>query len=139
MTGSKEISCVTLFLVPAAASNFTADHRNSTAVLLSWQRPKGDLDALAVAVSTSNGTSLWETTLPPDATELVVDQLTPGSAYRVAVTSKSGKLTNQSEISVRTGEVFSFSVCFYCVLLLLFLFTVSSSRLQLRQRRPSSP
>ncbi|TMS01587.1 hypothetical protein E3U43_005407 [Larimichthys crocea] len=89
--------------VPAAASNFTADHRNSTAVLLSWQRPKGDLDALAVAVSTSNGTSLWETTLPPDATELVVDQLTSGSAYRVAVTSKSGKLTNQSEITVRTA------------------------------------
>ncbi|XP_031158339.2 receptor-type tyrosine-protein phosphatase beta isoform X2 [Sander lucioperca] len=87
---------------PAAVSNLTADYNNSTSLLLSWQRPAGDLDALFATVS-SNGTSRWETTLPPDAMEVAVDQLTPGSAYRVAVTSRSGKLTSQSEITVRTA------------------------------------
>uniref|UniRef100_A0A8C9ZEK3 protein-tyrosine-phosphatase n=1 Tax=Sander lucioperca TaxID=283035 RepID=A0A8C9ZEK3_SANLU len=90
------------FAAPAAVSNLTADYNNSTSLLLSWQRPAGDLDALFATVS-SNGTSRWETTLPPDAMEVAVDQLTPGSAYRVAVTSRSGKLTSQSEITVRTA------------------------------------
>lgn len=95
-----------LFVAPAAASNITADS-NSTSLSLSWQQPDGDLDTLVVTLST-NGTSRWETTLPPDATEVAVDQLTPGSAYQVVVTSRSGKLTNQSEITVRTGEILAF-------------------------------
>uniref|UniRef100_A0A8C9ZBW2 protein-tyrosine-phosphatase n=1 Tax=Sander lucioperca TaxID=283035 RepID=A0A8C9ZBW2_SANLU len=84
---------------PAAVSNLTADYNNSTSLLLSWQRPAGDLDALFATVS-SNGTSRWETTLPPDAMEVAVDQLTPGSAYRVAVTSRSGKLTTPAAASL---------------------------------------
>ncbi|KAF1372106.1 hypothetical protein PFLUV_G00261460 [Perca fluviatilis] len=88
---------------PAAVSNLTADYSDSSSLLLSWQRPAGDLDELVAAVVSTNGTSRWETTLPPDATEVAVDQLTPGSAYRVAVTSRSGKLTSQSEITVRTA------------------------------------
>ncbi|XP_054480416.1 receptor-type tyrosine-protein phosphatase beta [Anoplopoma fimbria] len=88
--------------VPAAVANLTVDHSNSTGLLLSWQQPEGDLDALMVTVS-ANGTSFWDATLPPDGTEVAVDQLTPGSAYQVAVTTRSGQLTNQSEISVRTA------------------------------------
>ncbi|XP_059181909.1 receptor-type tyrosine-protein phosphatase beta-like [Centropristis striata] len=88
--------------VPAAASNLTAANATSTDLLLSWQQPEGDLDALVVAVS-SNGTTHLETTLPPNATELAVHQLTPGSAYQVTVTSRSGELTSQSESSVRTA------------------------------------
>uniref|UniRef100_A0A673A5V4 protein-tyrosine-phosphatase n=1 Tax=Sphaeramia orbicularis TaxID=375764 RepID=A0A673A5V4_9TELE len=61
----------------------------------------GDLDALVVTISL-NGTKLWEMTLPPDATQVTSDHLTPGSAYQVVVISKSGGLTNQSEITVRT-------------------------------------
>ncbi|XP_044041315.1 receptor-type tyrosine-protein phosphatase beta isoform X2 [Siniperca chuatsi] len=87
--------------VPSAASNLTADY-NNTSLSLSWQQPEGDLDALIVTLST-NGTSRWETTLPPDATEVTVDQVTPGSAYRITVMSTSGKLTNQSDITVRTA------------------------------------
>lgn len=88
--------------VPASASNLTVAHSNSTGVSLSWQQPEGDLDALVLTVST-NGTSRWETTLPPNATEVAVGQLTPGSAYQVAVTSKSGELRSQSELTVRTA------------------------------------
>ncbi|KAM3588202.1 uncharacterized protein V6R79_023919 [Siganus canaliculatus] len=87
--------------VPAAAPNLTASAA-ATSLSLSWQQPEGDLDALVVSVST-NGTTRWETTLPPNATEVAVDQLTPGSAYDVTVTTRSGQLTNQSEISVRTA------------------------------------
>ncbi|GAA6227007.1 receptor-type tyrosine-protein phosphatase beta-like [Lates japonicus] len=88
--------------VPSPVSNLTADSSNSTSLLLSWQRPKGDLDALTITLST-NGTSRWETTLAPDATEAAIDQLTPGSPYQVSVTSRSGKLTSQSEITVSTA------------------------------------
>ncbi|XP_028426103.1 receptor-type tyrosine-protein phosphatase beta isoform X2 [Perca flavescens] len=90
---------------PAPVSNLAVAYSDSTSLLLSWQRPAGDLDALVAAVVgvLTNGTSRWETTLPPDTTRVAVDQLTPGSAYRVAVTSRSGKLTSQSEITVRTA------------------------------------
>ncbi|KAL7370550.1 hypothetical protein ABVT39_003709 [Epinephelus coioides] len=87
---------------PAAVSNLTVDHNDSTSVLLSWQQPEGDLDVLIATVLT-NGTSRGETMLPPDATEVTIDQLTPGSAYQVVVTSMSGKLTSQSEMTVRTA------------------------------------
>ncbi|XP_026217462.1 receptor-type tyrosine-protein phosphatase beta isoform X2 [Anabas testudineus] len=87
--------------VPSAVSNLTVDY-NRTSVWLSWQRPEGDLDAVTITLST-NGMSLWETTLPPNVTEVTVDQLTPGSAYQVTVMSKSGELKNQSKITVRTA------------------------------------
>uniref|UniRef100_A0A3Q3VX91 protein-tyrosine-phosphatase n=1 Tax=Mola mola TaxID=94237 RepID=A0A3Q3VX91_MOLML len=104
--------------VPAVASNITADG-NGTSLLLSWQEPEGDLDALAVILLT-NGTSQWETTLPPDATEVAVDQLTPGSAYQVVMTSKSGNLTNKSETTIRTAALLSLSPSSLGGLLLLW-------------------
>lgn len=88
--------------VPSAVFNLTTNYENSTSLLLSWQKPKGDLDALIVTL-TSNGTRLWETTLPGNITEVTIHQLTPGSAYQLTVTSRSGRLTNQSEITVRTA------------------------------------
>uniref|UniRef100_A0A671WGJ5 protein-tyrosine-phosphatase n=1 Tax=Sparus aurata TaxID=8175 RepID=A0A671WGJ5_SPAAU len=87
--------------VPAAVSNVTADN-NSTCLSLSWQQPEGDLDSLVVTIST-NDTSRWEMMLPPNTTEVTIDQLTPGSAYQVVVTSRSGELTNQSEVTARTA------------------------------------
>uniref|UniRef100_A0A8C2ZU76 protein-tyrosine-phosphatase n=1 Tax=Cyclopterus lumpus TaxID=8103 RepID=A0A8C2ZU76_CYCLU len=89
-------------LGPAPVGNLTADQGNSTSLSLSWQRPEGDLDALVVALST-NGTASWKATLLPNETEVAVDQLTPGSAYQVEVTSRSGKLTSQSEFTIRTA------------------------------------
>uniref|UniRef100_A0A3P8P794 protein-tyrosine-phosphatase n=1 Tax=Astatotilapia calliptera TaxID=8154 RepID=A0A3P8P794_ASTCA len=88
--------------VPSAVFNLTTNYENSTTLLLSWQKPKGDLDALIVTL-TYNGTRLWETTLPGNVTEVTIHQLTPGSAYQLTVTSRSGRLTNQSEITVRTA------------------------------------
>lgn len=113
-----------IFPVPAAASNVTADG-NGTSLLLSWQQPEGDLDALAVTLLT-NGTSQWETTLPPDATEVAVDQLTPGSAYQVVMTSKSGNLTNKSETTIRTGEDSSF-LCWSISFLSFTIFVLCSA------------
>ncbi|XP_070847690.1 receptor-type tyrosine-protein phosphatase beta [Chaetodon trifascialis] len=86
---------------PAAALNLTA-HCTSTSLSLSWQQPEGNLDELVVALLT-NGSSRWETTLPPDATEVTVNRMTPGLAYQAVVTSRSGQLMNQSEMTVRTA------------------------------------
>ncbi|KAM9705755.1 receptor-type tyrosine-protein phosphatase beta isoform 1-T2 [Menidia menidia] len=86
---------------PASVSNITADS-GQTSLRLSWQPPAGDADGVVVRVSLNNA-SVWETTLPPDATATTVPQLTPGSAYQVAVTSRSGGLTSQSETTVRTA------------------------------------
>ena len=65
-------------------------------------------------------------TLPPNTTEVTIDQLTPGSAHQVVVTSRSGELTNQSEVTVRTGEIlfffFSFTHLFSVLFLTLCLF-----------------
>lgn len=118
------------FSVPAAAFNISANS-SGTGARLSWQQPEGDLDALAVKV-TSNGTDLWRATLPPDATEVTVDQLTPGWTYGVVVVTSSGKLSSQSESSFRTGEhlplpSFRAAAC-SCVCVL-----------QLQQRPRSSP
>lgn len=126
-----------VFLVPTAAINVTADC-NSTRLSLSWQQPEGDLDALVVTLST-NGTSCWETTLPPDATEVVIDQLTPSSAYQVVVMSRSGKLTNQSETTIRTGDVLFCSFSFFSLFFSSIFIVLSLWRLQRRRQRPSSP
>lgn len=88
--------------VPAAVSNITVVPKSSTSLLLSWQQPEGDVDALTVTVSAS-GTKVLETVLPPYATQVTIDELIPGSAYRVSVTSSSQILTNRSEISIRTA------------------------------------
>ncbi|XP_042369811.1 receptor-type tyrosine-protein phosphatase beta-like, partial [Plectropomus leopardus] len=88
--------------VPVAVSNLTVNHNDSKSFLLSWQQPEGDLDELVVTLST-NGTSGWDMTLPPDATEVAIHQLTPGSAYHISATTRSGELTSQAEINVRTA------------------------------------
>lgn len=72
---------------------------------MSWRRPDGDLDAVVVNVS-GNDTSRWTATLAPDATNVSMGQLIPGAAYLVSVQSRSGRLTNQSEASIRTGVFF---------------------------------
>lgn len=82
--------------------NITAD-ANSTRLLLSWQRPEGDLDSLVIKLAT-NGTDRWLSALPPDATQVTVDQLTPGRMYTAVVASHSGALTSQSEATFRTGQ-----------------------------------
>ncbi|KAM7378583.1 hypothetical protein PAMA_013473 [Pampus argenteus] len=88
--------------VPSAVSNLTTDYNNSTSLWLSWQQPEGDMDELIVTLS-SNDSRRWEKTIPRDATQVAVDQLTPGSAYQVTVMSRSGGLTNQSETTARTA------------------------------------
>lgn len=90
---------------PAAAANITC-RPDGAALLVSWRRPDGDLDSVVVSVS-GNDTSLWTATVAPDATNVSLGQLTPGTAYLVLVQSRSGRLTNQSEASIRTGGFFS--------------------------------
>lgn len=82
--------------------NITAD-ATSTRLLLSWQRPEGDLDSLVITLA-SNGTSRWRSAQPPDAAQVTVDQLTPGWTYTATVASWRGGLANQSEATFRTGE-----------------------------------
>ncbi|KAK7896768.1 hypothetical protein WMY93_022093 [Mugilogobius chulae] len=88
--------------VPAAVSNITLDDRNSTSLLLSWQQPEGDLEALTVTVLTSD-TRVWETVLPHHETQVSVNKLTPGSVYKITVMSSSHGLSSQSQITLRTA------------------------------------
>ncbi|XP_028305294.1 receptor-type tyrosine-protein phosphatase beta [Gouania willdenowi] len=88
---------------PAAVSNITLTYNNSTNPLVSWQLPNGNIDSLFVSVTSINGTSVWESSLPKNSTEVSVNQLTPGASYRMLITSRSGKLSNQSEASIRTA------------------------------------
>lgn len=92
---------------PAAAADIISQP-NGTALLVSWRRPDGDLDAVVVSVL-GNDTSRWTATLAPDATNVSLGQLNPGTSYLVSVQSRSGRLTNQSEASIRTGVFFFFS------------------------------
>lgn len=88
--------------MPAAISNVTSEN-NGTSLRLSWQCPEGDVDAVVVTFF-DNDTIVQETTQPGNATEVAAYKLTPGSAYQVEVMSVSGSLTNQSKLTVRTGE-----------------------------------
>lgn len=102
-----------LSAVPSAVRNVTTA-TNGTSLWLSWQRADGEGDALNVQLL-SNETVRWESSLPFNTTHVTIDQLTPGSAYRLLVTSQSGELRNQSESRVHTGEtalshVFSLSL-----------------------------
>lgn len=121
--------------MPSAVSNITAVSINSTSLWLSWQQPKGDVDELIVLVSSSSA-NIWEKTLHPNAVAVSVDQLTPGSAYQVVVKSRSGSLTNQSEIRITKGETArqKGSLFFCAIVTSSFL-----SCLQLQRQRPSSP
>ncbi|XP_078138474.1 LOW QUALITY PROTEIN: receptor-type tyrosine-protein phosphatase beta-like [Centroberyx gerrardi] len=92
--------------VPSVVSNLTVDtntNNTSSFLRLSWQRPEGDLDAIVVTVSANETSRRREETLPPDATQAEFNQLTPGSAYQVAVTTRSGGLSSQSEVTARTA------------------------------------
>uniref|UniRef100_A0A3B4ATL7 Fibronectin type-III domain-containing protein n=1 Tax=Periophthalmus magnuspinnatus TaxID=409849 RepID=A0A3B4ATL7_9GOBI len=85
--------------VPAAVSNITLDDRNSTSLLLSWQQPEGDLDTLIITVFTSD-TRVWETHLLPNATQVNINNLTPGTSYKITMMSSIQGLSNQSEITL---------------------------------------
>ncbi|KAM4615531.1 receptor-type tyrosine-protein phosphatase beta isoform 2-T2 [Polymixia lowei] len=101
LQNSKTIQAQT---VPSAVFNLTAVSSGSqgNSLLLSWQQPEGDLDAIIITLS-ANETNPQEITLPPNATEARFDQLTPGSAYQITATSRSGGLTNQSIVTARTA------------------------------------
>lgn len=98
----KAVKLPAFSVAPSVVSNITVDN-NSTSLWLSWKRPEGDVDALVVTLS-CNGSIIQETTLPRDATDISAHQLTPGSEYQVVMMSVSNGLTNQSEITVKTGE-----------------------------------
>lgn len=87
--------------VPDAVFNITLNDINSTSLLLSWQQPEGDLDAIHITVF-ANGSMVWKTDLPPYATQVNIDGLIPGAVYKVAVTTSSQEMSNQSEITLRT-------------------------------------
>ncbi|CAN9508322.1 unnamed protein product [Ophioblennius macclurei] len=98
----KESSCtIEAQTAPASVSNVTVVKNTSTSLSLSWRQPEGDGDGLTVSLS-SNGTTVFESTLPYNATEVTIRELTPGSAYLLSVTSWSGELIGQSELTVET-------------------------------------
>ena len=72
----------------------------------SWERPAGDLDGYLLALS-AGGSVLQERGLPSDATEALFQQLTPGQAYSLSVSTTSGGLSNQTSILGQTSEITS--------------------------------
>ncbi|XP_077400603.1 receptor-type tyrosine-protein phosphatase beta isoform X2 [Vanacampus margaritifer] len=86
---------------PAVVTNLTAT-ADGAALLLSWRHPAGDVDALEVSLR-SDDSSPRRMILHPNATEVTVNGVTPGLAYRVTVSSRSGELHNSSEIDARAA------------------------------------
>ncbi|XP_072310010.1 receptor-type tyrosine-protein phosphatase beta [Eucyclogobius newberryi] len=99
--GLQNSTSIEVQTVPAAVSNITLNDRNSTSLLLSWQQPEGDLDTLIITAFSSD-TRVWETVLPPNATQVHINKLSPGSDYKIVVISSSQGLSSQSEITLRT-------------------------------------
>uniref|UniRef100_W5L1Z3 protein-tyrosine-phosphatase n=1 Tax=Astyanax mexicanus TaxID=7994 RepID=W5L1Z3_ASTMX len=87
---------------PASVSDLSVQSSSSSSLVLSWSAPEGEFDGFDVFLYTnvevlqdqqSGGTSMMSCSFT---------SLTPGTAYRVVVLTRSGQYTNQSFIWTRT-------------------------------------
>ncbi|KAM9771865.1 receptor-type tyrosine-protein phosphatase beta isoform 2-T2 [Syngnathus typhle] len=99
--GLRNHSSIRTQTAPAAVADLTAE-ADGASLRLSWRGPAGEADALVVSLR-SNDSAPRQTILRPDAGGVAVAGLTPGSAYRVTVSTRSGELINSSEIDTRTA------------------------------------
>ncbi len=68
-----------------------------------WDKASGDVDSYLVNLTLPGSNSI-EKAMSLNNTDVVFDSLSPGKTYQVAVSTRSGTLSNQTWITVKTGK-----------------------------------
>lgn len=95
------------FTVPAAVSNLrvvnNGNNGNQKTLRVLWDKASGDVDSYHVNL-TLPGSNSFEKAVSPNSTDVVFDSLSPGMTYQVSVSTRSGTLSNNTWITVKTGK-----------------------------------
>ncbi|XP_051918305.1 receptor-type tyrosine-protein phosphatase beta-like isoform X2 [Hippocampus zosterae] len=83
---------------PAAATQLSIRSNTSTGLSFCWSRPAGDLDSYDVLLYGADEVLRERRRLGPSSLDCSFRGLTPGSAYKMVVVTRSGDLSNSSVI-----------------------------------------
>ncbi|XP_037109357.1 receptor-type tyrosine-protein phosphatase beta-like isoform X4 [Syngnathus acus] len=83
---------------PAAATQLSIQSNTSTALVFCWSRPAGDLDSYEVLLYGADEVLRERRQVGPSGLACSFQGLTPGSAYKMVVVTRSGQLSNSSSI-----------------------------------------
>ncbi|XP_061697884.1 receptor-type tyrosine-protein phosphatase beta-like isoform X2 [Syngnathoides biaculeatus] len=87
---------------PAAATQLSVKSDTGTGLGLTWSRPAGDLDSYDIVLYGADGVPLERRRIGPSGLDCRFGGLSPGSAYRLEVVTRSGPLSNSSAVWART-------------------------------------
>nr|XP_061812392.1 receptor-type tyrosine-protein phosphatase beta-like [Nerophis lumbriciformis] len=87
---------------PAPATQLSLKSNDSTSLSLRWSRPTGDLDSYDILLRGDDGVLRERRRAASSALDCSFRGLAPGSAYQVAVVTRSGQMTEQTSIWVNT-------------------------------------
>ncbi|XP_061631134.1 receptor-type tyrosine-protein phosphatase beta-like isoform X2 [Phyllopteryx taeniolatus] len=87
---------------PAAAAQLSVKSDTGTGLALSWSRPAGDLDSYDILLYGADEVLLERRRTGPSGLDCRFGGLAPGSVYRMEVVTRSGPLSNRSDIWART-------------------------------------
>lgn len=76
---------------------------NQKTLRVLWDKASGDVDSYLVNMTLPGSNSI-EKAMSPNNTDVVFDSLSPGKTYQVSVSTRSGTLSNQTWITVKTGK-----------------------------------
>lgn len=100
--------------VPAAVSGLRLDSNGSSHSLqASWQPAVGGVDQYLVTLS-APGSAPQEHHLPPNSSQVVFEDLTPGQSYDVSVRTAAGGLSSETRTSGRTGTCSGLRILLPC-------------------------
>nr|ACN64933.1 protein tyrosine phosphatase [Danio rerio] len=84
---------------PASVSKLrTENNSDQNSIRVLWDKASGDVDSYLVSLTTPGSSSI-EKVLPPDNTDVVFENLSPGKSYQVSVSTRSGALSNKTWIT----------------------------------------
>uniref|UniRef100_A0A9J8AXI2 protein-tyrosine-phosphatase n=1 Tax=Cyprinus carpio carpio TaxID=630221 RepID=A0A9J8AXI2_CYPCA len=96
-SGSRQVQTV-----PAAISNLRVENNgNQKTLRVLWDKASGDVDSYLINL-TLPGSNSFVKAMSPNSTDVVFDSLIPGKTYQVSVSTRSGTLSNNTQITVKT-------------------------------------
>uniref|UniRef100_A0A8C1ZYE0 protein-tyrosine-phosphatase n=1 Tax=Cyprinus carpio TaxID=7962 RepID=A0A8C1ZYE0_CYPCA len=105
-SGSRQVQTV-----PAAISNLRVENNgNQKTLRVLWDKASGDVDSYLINL-TLPGSNSFVKAMSPNSTDVVFDSLIPGKTYQVSVSTRSGTLSNNTQITVKTGNLSKISFC----------------------------
>lgn len=91
---------------------------SSHSLQASWQPAVGGVEQYLVTLS-APGSAPQEHHLPPNSTQVVFEDLTPGQSYQLSVRTAAGGLSSETRTSGRTGTCSGLRILLPCRVLLL--------------------